>query len=73
MGATSISTNGAEPKGTYRIPDHQDLGAAGELMIKDVSGNQVPLKSLYTGKGANERQLVVFIRHFFCGVSSHHI
>lgn len=40
------------------------------LMIKDKDGNQVPFRSLFTDKSPDERQLIIFIRHFFCGVSS---
>ena len=39
------------------------------LMIKDKDGNQVPFRSLFTDKSPDERQLIIFIRHFFCGVS----
>ena len=52
-----------------KLPDEKTLAEAGELMIKDENGNQVAFKSLYTGKPAEERQLIIFIRHFFCGVS----
>lgn len=56
--------------GAHReLPGETDLAKAGEVMIKDGDGNQIPLKSLWTNKPENERQLIIFIRHFFCGVS----
>lgn len=51
------------------LPSQATLDEVGEINIKDKDGKEVPLKSLYTGKPANERQLIIFVRHFFCGVS----
>ena len=51
----------------YELPDAKTLEEAGELLIKDEYGKEVPFKSLYEGKGG--QQLIVFTRHFFCGVS----
>lgn len=53
------------------LPDGKALAKAGDVMIKDKEGNSLPLKSLWAGKSENERQLIVFVRHFFCGVSIH--
>ena len=44
----------------------QTLKEAGELLITDEYGKSIPFKQLYEGKGG--QQLIVFIRHFFCGV-----
>lgn len=56
-------------RGPHReLPDEKSLAEAGEVMIKDKDGGQIPLKSLWTDKAQNERQLIVFVRHFFCGV-----
>ncbi|KXT02722.1 hypothetical protein AC578_5430 [Pseudocercospora eumusae] len=49
------------------LPSPQALAQAGDLKIKDQDGNEIPFKQLYTGKADNERQLIIFIRHFFCG------
>lgn len=52
------------------LPDKQTVEAAGELLIKDEKGTEIPFKSLYSDKPADERQLIIFVRHFFCGVST---
>ncbi|KAM3418457.1 hypothetical protein BST61_g4443 [Cercospora zeina] len=55
------------------LPSQATLDEVGEINIKDKDGKEVPFKSLYTGKPANERQLVIFIRHFFCGSCEQYI
>ncbi|CAK4032469.1 Hypothetical predicted protein [Lecanosticta acicola] len=50
-----------------QLPDPKTLAEAGELPIKDENGNEVAFKTLYADKPAHERQLIIFIRHFFCG------
>lgn len=52
------------------LPTKTALEQAGEVMIKDKDGKEIALKSLWEGKPANEQQLIIFIRHFFCGVSA---
>lgn len=52
------------------MPDQKIIQEAGQLEIKDKDGNKVPFHSLFTDKPAEQRQLIVFIRHFFCGVST---
>ena len=54
------------PEEHYELPSEQTLSEAGELMIKDEYGKEVPFKSLYEGKDG--QRLIIFIRHFFCGV-----
>lgn len=66
MGAST-----AEDDRRRELPTEAALSEAGEIMIKDKDGKEIPLKSLYTGKPADERQLLIFIRHFFCGVSAY--
>lgn len=57
---------------THReLPDEKTLAEAGEVMIKDKDGGELALKSLWSGKAQGEKQLIIFIRHFFCGVKSH--
>lgn len=59
-----------EKKEAHReLPDAKAMGEAGEILIKDKDGKEFPLKSLYTDKPKDERQLIIFIRHFHCGVS----
>lgn len=50
----------------YALHDAKTLQEAGELKLKDENGKELPFKSLYEGQPG--RQLIVFIRHFFCGV-----
>jgi hypothetical protein len=48
-------------------PDQKTLQEAGELKVFDESGKAIPFEELYNTEG---RTVVVFIRHFFCGVSA---
>jgi len=48
-------------------PDEKTLRDAGELEILDESGKAITFNQLYN---TENRQVIVFIRHFFCGVSS---
>ncbi|MCG8388066.1 MAG: hypothetical protein MJA30_21135 [Cytophagales bacterium] len=41
----------------------------GEYIVLDRLGKSHQFKTLYTGKNVARRVLVVFVRHFFCGVS----
>ena len=50
----------------YDLPDKKTVDEAGEMMIQDESGKEFPFKELYQNKKG--QQLIVFIRHFFCGV-----
>ena len=50
----------------YTLPDARTLKEAGDLPIKDENGGEIQFKSLYEDKPG--RQLIVFIRHFYCGV-----
>jgi hypothetical protein len=61
--------NEKTPDAHRELPSTQAIDKAGEHLIKDENGNEVAFKTLYTDKPADERQLIVFVRHFFCGVS----
>jgi len=51
-------------------PSQETLKAAGNISIYDANGNSMPFKNLISGETAiGERQLIVFVRHFYCGVS----
>jgi hypothetical protein len=52
----------------YELPDAQTLQEAGELLIKDEAGKEIPFKTLYENKSGTQ-QLIIFIRHFFSQVS----
>ena len=58
----------AEKEGAahYALPDAGTLKEVGELLIKDENGKEMQFKSLY--EDPSGRQLIVFIRHFYCGV-----
>jgi hypothetical protein len=42
----------------------------GDLLVLDAKGQSRPFKGLYQGEGVAPRQLIIFVRHFFCGVST---
>lgn len=63
--ATDTTAGTVDASTQYALPDAGSLSQAGELQVLDEQGSKVPFKSLYTGEG---RSLIVFIRHFFCGV-----
>jgi hypothetical protein len=51
------------------LPDAKTMGHAGEIPIFDSEGNSRPFKTIYSGELAiGEQQMVLFVRHFFCGV-----
>lgn len=52
----------------HEIPSHATLKSIEDLPLRDVEGRPVPFKSLYTGPNVARRVLVIFIRHFYCGV-----
>jgi hypothetical protein len=52
---------------TDKIPTASDLEKIGELLIRDEEGKSLKFQEIY-GDSSTERHLVIFIRHFFCGV-----
>jgi hypothetical protein len=52
------------------LPDAKTMEQVSEIPIFDSEGNSRPFKSIYSGELAiGEQQMVLFVRHFFCGVS----
>ncbi|KAJ3552300.1 hypothetical protein NPX13_g11151 [Xylaria arbuscula] len=51
------------------LPSLQVLKAIENYTVFDHAGKTHPFKSLYSGHNVARRILVIFIRHFFCGVS----
>lgn len=49
------------------LPTETDLKRVGDLLLLDSQGVSRPFKELYTGAGVAPRQLIIFVRHFFCG------
>jgi hypothetical protein len=54
-----------------KIPTQAVLKKIEGLVVLDKDGKTVPFKDLYNGPNVARRVLVIFIRHFFCGVSLH--
>lgn len=51
------------------LPTDEELAAAGDFLLYDADRKPCTFKSLYTGPdNEGTRQLIVFIRHFYCGV-----
>jgi hypothetical protein len=53
------------------LPSREMIEEAAEIPILDADGKERPFKSLYTSSNAHEKKrvLIIFVRHFFCGVS----
>lgn len=54
------------------LPTEKDLKKVEDLLILDAQGKSRPFRELYDASGVAPRQLIIFIRHFFCGVSHHY-
>lgn len=52
------------------IPTMAVIEKVADLPVLDKDGKSRPFKSLYSGSMVAKRVLVIFVRHFFCGVSS---
>ena len=52
------------------IPSQETLKRVENFPILDQDGRSIPFKNLYTGPNVTRRVLVIFIRHFYCGVCS---
>ena len=50
------------------IPTAADLEECKDLLVLAADGSSRTFKSLYSGEGVATRQLIIFVRHFFCGV-----
>lgn len=57
----------AESSNRHVLPDEQELSAIGDLEVLDESAKPVAFKSLYSD--GSSRHLIIFLRHYFCGVS----
>ena len=52
----------------YKLPSKEMVKQAGEVTIYDAAAKPILFKSLYSSNGWRKRVMVIFIRHFFCGV-----
>lgn len=53
------------------LPTAEALKQCAELPVYDAEGKVQTFKSLVDGDGSGNKHMVVFIRHFFCGVSTY--
>lgn len=52
------------------LPTVETLRKIENYTVLDRSGKSVPFHSLYKGTNVARRVMIIFIRHFFCGVSA---
>lgn len=57
-------------KVSSKLPTVADLEKVADLPVLDADGQSQPFKNLYSGPQAAQRVLLIFVRHFFCGVSA---
>jgi hypothetical protein len=50
------------------IPSPETLKKIEKYIVLDRHGKSHPFKTLYTGSNVARRVLIIFVRHFFCGV-----
>lgn len=53
------------------LPSLETLRKLEKYTVLDESGKSHTFRSLYTGHNVARRVLIIFVRHFFCGVSQH--
>jgi hypothetical protein len=54
-------------------PTQADLDKCADMLVLDAQGASRPFKSLYADEGVAPRQLIIFVRHFFCGVGRFYV
>lgn len=52
------------------LPSRETIRRIGDYTVLDRYGKTHTFKSLYTGRNVARRVLIIFVRHFFCGVSA---
>lgn len=52
------------------LPSEETIRRIGDYIVLDRHGKTHTFKSLYTGRNVARRVLIIFVRHFFCGVSA---
>lgn len=53
------------------LPSPETVRRIEDYIVLDKHGKTHTFKSLYTGRNVARRVLIIFVRHFFCGVSLH--
>lgn len=74
--SSTVTNNGADPTAEFvgdvdtdnTIPSQALLRKVADFQVLDQDGKSRPFKSLYSGPMVARRVLVIFVRHFFCGV-----
>ncbi len=56
-----------------KLPSQRDLERVADLPVLDSNGEPHPFKTLHSSPNGPQRVLIIFIRHFFCGVSPSHL
>jgi hypothetical protein len=54
----------------HDLPTPETIRKIDNYVVLDKDGKSHTFRSLYTGRHTARRVLIVFIRHFFCGVST---
>ncbi|KAF2102452.1 hypothetical protein NA57DRAFT_7658, partial [Rhizodiscina lignyota] len=55
------------------LPTADVLKKCAELPVYDADGKQHSFKSLVEGDGSGSKHMVIFIRHFFCGICQEYV
>ena len=63
---TPLAPSARKTPESYILPSAQAVAAAGEVQILDEEGRKFALREVW--ENGKERVLVVWVRHFFCGV-----
>jgi hypothetical protein len=74
--SSTVTNNTADPTAEFvgdvdtdnTIPSQALLRKVADFQVLDQDGKSRPFKSLYSGPMVARRVLVIFVRHFFCGV-----
>ncbi|KAG5923057.1 hypothetical protein E4U42_005056 [Claviceps africana] len=67
MGETQLRDSQGEVRTTDEVPSAETLAKVETYRVLDGHGGSRPFGTLYRGKDATRRTLVIFIRHFYCG------
>jgi hypothetical protein len=75
---SALASNSMDPTAEFSgdimtdnsIPTQKTIRKVADLPVLDKDGKSIPFKSLYSGPMVARRVLVIFVRHFFCGVST---
>jgi len=49
------------------LPTKKEVQQCDDILVFDAQGQSRPFKDLHSGEGVAARQLIIFVRHFFCG------